>query len=255
MFLSPMDGVGFGVGESGSAFPNLTDLHWRHVANASNMSLTGSLVDVWNDTGDEDRLAGTGEANLTGSGDTRPNFSATTGPNGTGSVLFDNDLMSIDNMSTGLAQPYHFFWIMKQVSWTVYERLASYKVDGSASGNIGHQYSSSPGLEARFGVDYGKISNDVPIGEWVLYEVFSNNTTGDYTRVNNGDKSTGVALGSSGPFIRFVMCGDDSMLDWYLTSHFDIAEAIHCGNGSEVTGDEHAQLMRYFRSRYGLAIS
>jgi hypothetical protein len=253
MFLSPMDGVGFGVGGSGSAFPNLTDLHWRHVAEAANMSLTGSLVDAWNDTGDEDGLAGTGEANLTGSGDTRPNFGAATGPNGTGSVLFDDDIMSIDSMSTGLSQPYHFFWICKQVSWTQYERLASYKIDGSANGNIGHQVTSSPILEARFGVNYGDRARIMELGTWVLYEVYGSNTTGDYVRVNNGDKSTGVALGSTGPFIRFVMCGDDNM--YSLPSHWDVAEAVHCGGGSEVTGDDHAQLMQYFRSRYGLTIS
>ena len=256
MFLSPMDGVGFGAGGSGlTEFPNLTDLHWRHVAEAANMSLSGSLVNTWYDTGDENGLAGTGEADIVGSGDTRPTFGAATGPNGTGSVLFDNDVMSINNMSTGLAQPYHFFWIMKQVSYTTYERLASYKTSGSANGNIGHQYGSSPGIEGRFGNPSGvgnKIS-EATLGTWVLYEVFANNSTSSYDRVNNGTKSTGINSGSSGPFIRFVMCGDDNMSD--LPSHFDVAEAVHCGGGSEVTGDDHAQLMQYFRDRYGLTIS
>jgi len=234
-------------------FPNLDDLHWRHVAEAANMSLSGALVDTWNDTGDENGLQGTGEANLAGSGGTRPTFGATTGPNGTGSVLFNDDSMFIDSMSTGLAQPYHFFWICKQVGWTTYERLASYKIAGGANGNLGHQINSSPILEARFGVDYGVQSSALALDTWALYEVFVSNTTGDYTRVNNGTKATGTALGGSGPFIRFVMCADDNT--YSLPGNWDVAEAVHCGGGSEVTGDDHAQLMNYFSDRYGLSIS
>jgi len=46
------------------------------------------------------------------------------------------------------------------------------------------------------------------------------------------------------------MCGDDDMSN--LPGNFDIAEAVHCGGGSEVTGADHTQLMAYFSDRYGL---
>jgi hypothetical protein len=225
-------------------FPTLSNLQWRHRADTN---ITGDpSVTVWGD------MEGGADLNVTdGAGSaTSPQLGATSGPNGTPAVTFDgvNNVLAKTGITAVAGSTFHVFIVAKQISWTRYEPMMSYRASGYGM-TIGAQDNSSPEVTMLTPwANYVHTISSMAIGEWHLYQALFINTSSSFAQLDNESKVSGTASGNVGDLITCVMCADDNPI--YLRANMAIAE--HVMVNAEVSGDDLTQLMAYFNDRYAL---
>lgn len=227
--------IGFGAGgETLIPFPTITSMQHRYVAS---LGVTGDPVTAWADQ--------IGSANLS-NGAGSPDFEATGGPNGGPCITFDgsNEELSVSGLST-VSQPYHYFMVCKQITWTANDYILS----GNSSGFSFVRQKQSGG--SQYDVEQGAnvpAANTVDPGDtdWHFYSSFFNGSS-SYQELD-GTKS-GPSNCGSGSFNGISVGGG------FGSNYANVSISEVLMADAEVTGTDLANLEAYIASNYGISFS
>ena len=236
--------IGGGAGISAVGFPSISGERFRYRADLGITKDGSDLVSAWADqSGNDDHLANP-TANKPLWVDNQVNGYPIVRFNGVGGASGGGSLLQVVGDACGAVKT-HYFVVIKQLAWTVYQQPLSWGMAGYDNNFV--QVGSTPQLVGDGGASVNHISPT--IGTFFLVSSFYDGSTGSYMSLNDDSIVTGGSVISPVRAYTHFTLGGAKLLNY--SANVEFAEVV-VYDGVKVEGSNLTKLKAYFNARYAL---
>lgn len=230
---------------AGSSLTYTTNLLFRVQSDTGTSTTTpGAGVSQW----DDQAVGARHYAQATGA--SQPLYRAS-GPNGQPYLEFDgtDDLMTTSAFGSGISQPLTDFFVIRQNSWTLADRVS----DSGTDELVLRQQSSSPEVAIYAGGAFDCTNSGLTVGQWGVLEIIWNGASSQI-QVNGGTATTGNPGSGGLTAARTRSIGGHNGAPPPITAaHIDVAAHL---SYSEATSNGNRSTVRaYLGSKYGITVA